>query len=203
VIFLIRHAETASNAARVVQTVETPLSDRGRAQAERLAHRLAAEGVAQILSSDLPRAAITAECLRAATGAPLELDPLLQERNFGAIRGMAYADVGVHIFAPAYLPPGGESWQAFHARVDRAWDRILELAAGVSGNLAVVTHGLVCYSLVLRHVGQPRAEAPPQHFGNTAVTVVDAEPPWRVSLLNCTAHLDDASADDPRAPSGL
>ena len=36
-IFLIRHAETPSNAAMVVQTEETPLSDRGRAQAERLA----------------------------------------------------------------------------------------------------------------------------------------------------------------------
>jgi broad specificity phosphatase PhoE len=203
VIFLIRHAETASNAARVVQTVETPLSDRGRAQAERLARRLAAEGVARILSSDLARAAITANCVRAATGAPLEFDPLLQERNFGAIRGMPYAEVGVDIFAPSYAPPGGESWQTFHARVDRAWGRIRELAAEVSGNLAVVTHGLVCYSLALRHVGQPRAEAPPLRFGNTALTVVDAEPPWRVLLLNCTAHLDDASADDLRAPSGL
>jgi broad specificity phosphatase PhoE len=188
-IFLIRHAETDSNAALVVQTAETPLSDRGHAQAERLARRLATEGVASILSSDLARAAMTAERVQAATGAALAFDPLLQERNFGAIRGMPYAEVGADIFAPGYAPPGGESWEAFHARVDRAWGRIREVAAAVEGNLAVVTHGLVCYSLVLRHVGQPRADAPPLRFGNTAVTVVDGEPPWGVSLLNCTAHL--------------
>jgi probable phosphoglycerate mutase len=194
-IFLIRHAETDANAALVVQTPETPLSERGHAQAERLARRLAGEGVASILSSDLARAATTAERVRAATGAALAFDPLLQERNFGAIRGMPYAEVGADIFAPGYAPPGGESWEAFHARVDRAWDRIREVAAEVEGNLAVVTHGLVCYSLVLRHVGQPRAEAPPLRFGNTAVTVVDGGPPWGVSLLNCTVHLEKSTGE--------
>ena len=160
-IFLIRHGETASNAARVVQTPETPLSDRGCAQAEQLARRLATEGVARILSSDFPRAAMTAERVQAATGAALAFDPLLQERNFGDIRGTPYAELGVDLFGPDYAPPGGETWEAFHARVDRAWDHIQGAAAEGPANLAVVSHGLVCYSLVLRHVGQPRDEPSP------------------------------------------
>src|SRR5438477_5849884 len=86
-IFLIRHGETFGNAARIVQLPDIPLSERGLAQAERLARRLAQEGVARIISSDLPRAAMTAESVRRMTGAPLMFDPLLHERNFGDIRG--------------------------------------------------------------------------------------------------------------------
>jgi len=59
-ILLIRHGETALNAARVVQPADTPLSERGAAQAAALARRLADFGIAAILSSDLPRAAQTA-----------------------------------------------------------------------------------------------------------------------------------------------
>ena len=77
-IFLIRHGETASNRALVVQTPDTPLSERGLEQARRVAERLAAAGVASILSSDMARAAMTASELVESTGASLELEVLLK-----------------------------------------------------------------------------------------------------------------------------
>jgi broad specificity phosphatase PhoE len=40
-IILIRHGETASNAARVLQFPDTPLSERGLAQARAVAKRFA------------------------------------------------------------------------------------------------------------------------------------------------------------------
>src|SRR5713101_10206177 len=123
-IFLIRHGETLGNASRTVQLPDNPLSPRGVAQAERLARRLASEGIASILSSDFARAVTTAEHLRRATGAPISYDPLLQERNFGDLRGTPYAELGFDPFAPDYEPPAGESWPIFHARVDRAWEAI-------------------------------------------------------------------------------
>src|SRR5262245_16643661 len=146
-IYLIRHGETVGNAARIVQRPDSPLSPRGIAQAERLARSLAAEGISRIVSSDLMRATMTAAPLQRATGAPLMLDALLQERNFGDLRGTAYADLSVDIFAPDYEPPNGESWEIFHQRVDRAWALIREAAIGSRGHVAVVTHGLVCRSL--------------------------------------------------------
>jgi probable phosphoglycerate mutase len=194
VIYLIRHGETAGNAARVVQRPDIPLSPRGLAQAERLARRLAPEGVARIVSSDLVRARQTAECLARATGAPLTFEPLLHERNFGDIRGTAYADLGFDMFAPDYAPPGGETWSEFHARVDRAWDRVRALAAATDGHLAVVTHGLVCRSLAGRHLCLPDKVVVPERWENASVTVVDCPAPWRVTLLNCVAHLDDLEA---------
>jgi probable phosphoglycerate mutase len=197
VIFLIRHGETHGNAARIVQVPDIPLSPRGIAQAERLAQRLSKEGIAKIVASDLARARTTAEHLARATGAPLMLDALLHERNFGDIRGTAYADLGFDMFEPHYAPPNGETWEVFHARVDRAWARVREIAAATDGHVAVVTHGLVCRSLAARHLALPDGLVAPERWENTSVTIVDARAPWRVSLVNCIAHLDGL----PEAPS--
>jgi probable phosphoglycerate mutase len=202
-IFVIRHGETPANAARVLQLPETPLSARGIQQAERLARRLADAGIGQILASDLARAAMTAERLRAATGAPVAHDPLLQERDFGDLRGSAYADLDFDVFAPDYAPPGGEDWAAFDARVARAWARIREAATATRGQLAVVTHGLVCFSLARNHFALPPGQSVPLRFGNTAVTLVDAAPPWTVRRLNCTAHLEGSDASDDLSGSEL
>jgi probable phosphoglycerate mutase len=199
-IHLIRHAETPGNVARVVQTPDTPLSARGLVQAERLAERLRRAGVTRILASDLTRAALTAQRVQAATGAALEFEPLLQERNFGDIRGTPYAELGVDLFAPDYAPPGGETWEVFHARVDRAWRRVCQLAAGSEGSLAVVTHGLVCVSLAMRHLALPAAARPERGFANTSLTTVEAQRPHRVTLFNCTIHLEQESARGPSGP---
>jgi len=199
-IFIVRHGETAWNAARIVQLPDIPLSERGIAQADRVALRLAAAGVARILTSDFLRAAMTAERIAARTAAVCEFEPLLRERDFGELRGVHYTALGVDIFAPEYTPPGGESWPDFHARVERAWERIRGTAASGGGGLAVVTHGLFCRTLVARHLA-PAGELPPiGHWSNTSVTEIDAGPPWIVRRLNCVAHLGpDAGPGSPRA----
>lgn len=200
-LFLIRHGETEGNALRIVQHPHIALSPRGLVQAERLARRLAAEGIAQIVSSDYARAVTTAEHLQRATGAPLVIEPLLRERNFGDLRGRPYAELGFDMFEPDYAPPNGETWEAFHARVDRAWALVQEAAATAGGHLAVVTHGLVCRSLAGRHLVLPAGLDAPERWENTALTVIDYPAPWRVRLLNSVAHLDDP-ATRPAADSG-
>ncbi len=200
-IFLIRHGETLGNASRTVQLPHNPLSPRGVAQAERLARRLERLGIAAILSSDFSRAVTTAEHLRQVTGAPISYDPLLQERNFGDLRGTPYAELGFDMFAPDYAPPNGETWEVFHERVDCAWALVQNAAAAAGGHLAVVTHGLVCRSLAARHLILPEGQEVPVRWENTALTIIDHPAPWRVRLLNSIAHLDDP-ATRPLADSG-
>ena len=200
-IFLIRHGETVGNASRVVQHPDNPLSPRGLAQAERLARRLAGEGIAHIVSSDFARAAGTAEQLRRVLGVPVSFEPLLQERNFGDLRGTPYVELGFDMFAPGYAPPNGETWEVFHRRVDQAWARVQALAAATSGHLAVVTHGLVCRSLAARHLALAAGDSVPERWENTSLTIVEGPAPWRVGLLNCVAHLEDLDAA-PLADSG-
>ena len=73
------------------------------------------------MASDYARARVTAELIRDACGVPLAIDPELRERNFGDLRGRAYSELGFDPFAPGYVPPGGESWEDLHRRVDRLW----------------------------------------------------------------------------------
>jgi broad specificity phosphatase PhoE len=197
-IYLIRHGETAHNARRILQPPDVPLSEVGLDQARRLAERLANEGIRRIVSSDLARAAMTAQALEATTGAPLHYEPLLQERNFGELRGTAYADLTEDPFGPDYVPPGGESWESFRRRVERAWQVMQHYAAEAEGPVAVVTHGLVCRELVGVHLEVPEplaAEA--GSWANTSLTVADGPDPWRVLLLDSTTHLEDAKAGAP------
>lgn len=205
-LLIVRHGETAANAARIVQVPETPLNERGMAQAERLAARLARHHrerpIGSVVASDLRRAEMTAEPVAETLGLPLVIEPLLAERNFGDLRGRAYADIGFDIMEPGYAPPAGEDWPSFHRRVDRAWSRIRELARETDGDSVFVTHGLVCHSLALFHLRLGDNLEQPDRWGNTSVTHVESREPWRATRINCCDHLD-ASTTDGGQMSGI
>jgi len=192
-IVLIRHGETDANAARVVQRPDVALSARGVEQARRLAARLAKRRVGAVVSSDLRRAVMTAETLRERIPVPLALDPGLRERDYGDVRGIAYADLRTDIFAPDYSPPNGETWTAFHARVAEAWTRMQAIAARTDGDLVIVTHGLVCHAIATRHLDLTPGTVVGMSWTHTSVTEIEG-PPYRVArLIDCSAHLVAAS----------
>jgi len=191
-LLLIRHGETELNAGRVVQFPDTPLGANGIAQAVRLGRHLATRDIGLVLTSDYRRARMTAGGIIAHTGAPWLEHESLRERNFGDFRGSAYAEHGVDIMAPDFVPPNGEGWPEFHARVDRAWQVIQHYADQVEGDLVVVTHGLVLRSLFERklHLGA-HPITPDLVVHNTSVTIVERISPWRVHELASIVHLDD------------
>ena len=202
-IHLVRHGETPLNAVRVLQHPYTPLSKRGIAQAARVAERLADAGIATILTSDYARALATAGAIRAATGAPIEVEPLLRERNFGVHRGRAYHALKVDIFAPDHDPPGGESVPEFEARVAVAWAAVRAAAARAPGPIAVVSHGLVCRTLARDHLAAaPGIDVAVARWVNACVTEIEAAsgPRWRIMRLACAEHLDGLES---LAPSSM
>ena len=201
-ILLVRHGETAGNAGRVMQTPDVPLNDRGRSQAERLAVRLGAHGFEALVCSDLTRARMTAAPVSACAGVAIEESTLLAERNFGDLRGQPYESFARDPFDIDFIPPNGESWEAFLARVAQAFALVVRRRANLSGPLVVVTHGLVCRAIVERHAQVPDDRPVPVRFDNTSVTILDAEPPHLVRRLNCTHHLepiDEPGDSDGRA----
>jgi len=208
-IFVVRHGETEFNAARIFQTPDVPLSERGRAQAQRVATHLRGFSIDRILASDLARAVETARAIERETGAPLAFDPLLQERNFGDLRGTPYSAISGDPFAEGYAPPGGETVDDFHVRVDAAWRAIAEATRDARGDVVVVTHGLVCRAIARRVLGLDAGALARSAFANTCVTEVVAEPPWRALRVACTAHLDgggegaQATSNDPRSRAGI
>jgi probable phosphoglycerate mutase len=196
-ILLVRHGETDGNAARVLQHSDVPLNPRGVRQAGQLARRLCGHGFVAILCSDLLRARMTAEPIAAGSGIAIEENPLLQERNFGDLRGMPYAALAEDPFGPDVAPPNGEDWPAFHARVAEAFAFIVSRRRSTNGALVVITHGLVCRAVIERHTQVADGAVVPERFDNTSVTVLHEDAPHRVSLLNCTRHLT-ASLDVDR-----
>jgi len=185
-ILVVRHGETDGNAARILQRPDIPLNERGMRQAEQLARRLFADGFVHILCSDLLRARMTAVPLSACSGITIEESPLLQERDFGDLRGVPYAELTENPFGPDFVPPNGEDWPRFHARVAEAFALILSRRRGVYGTLVVVTYGLVCRALVERHALVPEGISVPATFDNTSVTGLHEDAPHVVSLINCT-----------------
>jgi broad specificity phosphatase PhoE len=200
-LLLIRHGETPLNAARVLQPADTPLSPRGLEQAIALAQRLASAGIAGVVSSDLPRARQTAGAIAAACGLPITVLPLLQERNFGELRGRPYDSFDFDPLRMLDAPVGGESQAQFERRATAAFEALLPLRRRAGGPLAVVTHGLLLRAWLQRPL-QLGALAMPTHVANTSITMVTAQPPHRVLRINDTEHLDDTARDNPRGLDG-
>ncbi len=191
-LILLRHGQTALNAARTLQPADTPLSALGQAQARAVAQRLAGMGLAGILASDLPRALHTAQAVAQATGLPVETTPLLHERNFGDYRGRPYADFDFDVLHMPGAPPGGESVAQLHERALQALALALRRRRALAGPLLVVSHGGLLRAL-LAQAAAPSGEHGKHEEGlnlrNTSLTVLSEHPPHTTLLLNCTAHL--------------
>lgn len=204
-IVLIRHGETDLNAARVLQWPDTPLGERGRAQARALGVRFAAAAPRPVLlaSSDMARARQTADAIAAVTGLSVTESPLLRERDFGELRGRPYDALGFDPIADERAPPGGESMAVFRARVAEAlaWLRGLRREAG--GDVLAVTHGLVIRVALAEHCTFADGLAAPERLSNTSVSVLGVEAPHRVTLVDCSRHLDAAVRDDGRGVAGV
>ena len=189
-LLFIRHGETALNASRTLQPPDTPLGERGLAQARAVAQRLADAGIVHILSSDLPRALQTAQAIAASTGAPIETTPLLHERNFGDLRGRPFDSLGFNPLLMAEAPPGGESLAEFRARVAAAFALAVQRRAELGGALAVVTHGLVVRMVLEGHLALSAGHVLPHQVRNTSVTIAAMHAPHATELVDCTRHLD-------------
>jgi probable phosphoglycerate mutase len=134
-LLLIRHAESNVTVSQVVggELTCTGLSELGFRQADRLRDRLAKEGTLAdvLLSSPLPRARQTAAAIAAVVGAPIEIEPDLEEHRPGEADGCPFIDFperfGMFDFrAEPDRPfaPGGESLREFHDRVVTLLQRI-------------------------------------------------------------------------------
>ena len=88
-ILLARHGETDDNVPppRVQGWIDTPLNERGRAQARELAEAVRPHGLAAVHSSHLARARETAEIVADALGLEVVVDERLAESRRGSWEG--------------------------------------------------------------------------------------------------------------------
>ena len=152
-IILIRHGETAWNAARRLQGhIDIALNPAGQRQAAALAAALAGEEIDAIVASDLQRALQTAHAVANTRAVLVQTDPALRERCYGGFEGLLYAEIAQRFpleFAcwqardiDALMPPGARSAETFRQFYTRSVDAILGWAAAYPGrSIALVAHG--------------------------------------------------------------
>ena len=202
---LVRHGETDSNVRRVVQVPEDS-SQRERSGAGRLGGATPGRGA--------PWPQSPPDHLRSRTGGDDRRchrpGPRRSTRDPGAapgaqLRGSSRAGLrrhrsrhhGARLRAAGRRDLGGRSTSG----VADAW-AALRSELSSSDCVVAVSHGLVCRSLARHHFTLPQGVEPPEHWGNTSVTMVEKRSPFQVSTLNCVRHLDDTNADGGQT-SGL
>ncbi len=136
--YFLRHGETTWNAAGKTQgQLNSPLSDKGRAQAEAAGEALKDEPIARIVASPLDRAYHTAQAVARVHGLDIETDPALMECHLGNHQGGDHGDWLRAYFRGEYDPPGGETFRDFCIRV---WEAMRK-AASQGPNTLIVAHG--------------------------------------------------------------
>lgn len=148
-VVVVRHGETSWNASRTIQGQMDPeLNETGRREALVVARRLSREArPAAVYSSDLKRAAETAQTIATACGvSSLVLDPALRERHMGDLHGLVFDDAvrrSPEIFSSysrtQEIPGGGESLDQLSERCVSYLNTVAEKHKG--DRVIVVTHG--------------------------------------------------------------
>ena len=210
-LIVIRHGETDWNREHRFQgQIDVPLNAAGRAQAERLARRLASESFDVVVASDLQRAHATAQ---AAAGArAIEVDPLWREQAFGVAEGLdapTIAQQHPELWArwlchdaDFALPGGGESVRMFHERVLRGLQRVVQAHAG--RRVTVFTHGGVLDMLWRAAHQQSLHGARTCDIPNTGINRLRwHDGALQVVLWADAAHLDGLPAQPDTTPLGV
>jgi len=177
-VLLIRHGQSKGNAERRFGGhTATPLSARGRNQAEATARTLKSESITAIYSSDLARAMDTAKPLANMTGLTVQGTSAFRERDVGVMEGLTFEDAAQQHpeqYAALlrrdfeYVLSGGESYRQLLDRARQKLDEIIEEHRG--GKIAVFSHtGTICI-LALHLMG--------------ALDAPDLKPVW-ISSANC------------------
>jgi probable phosphoglycerate mutase len=153
-LYIARHGETESNSVRRLQggNKDTPLTQKGIAQAEKLAEEIKNIEFDAIYSSPLKRAVDTAKIAfgddklfeaKALTDSRLleigigEAEDMIWEDAVKAFPGMATMMANPADYVP---PPGGEALQDMVVRIDSFLN---ELAAKPCNKVFVMAHGYV------------------------------------------------------------
>ncbi|HEY4293146.1 histidine phosphatase family protein [Luteibacter sp.] len=142
-IHLLRHGDTGQRSYR--GQLDDPLSEAGWRQ---LREAVQATTWDRVVSSSLSRCAAFARELSDRRGLPLRVDARLVEYHFGAWQGVPIETIaqrdgealGRFWRDPvAHPPPGGETFEAFRARLSDALDDVALEAS--TARVLVVTHG--------------------------------------------------------------
>jgi len=207
-LYLVRHGATELTAEnRFSGSVGVDLSEEGRAQASRLAERLAGDDIAAAYASPLSRALETAQIVARPLGLTPILEDGLREISHGRWEGLSRQEVEERFpeeYAAweadpfTFAPVGGESGLSVLARSLPTIRRIVSAHPGRT--VLVVSHKATLRLLLSSLLGiDPRGYRDRLDQSPACLNVVDFRDPVRARLMvfNDVSHY----AGKPREPA--
>jgi broad specificity phosphatase PhoE len=160
-VFLVRHAIHSLGATVLAgRTPGVTLTNKGHAQAERLADRLARESITAVHSSPQQRTVETARPIAERCGVGVETIEALDEVDFGVWSGKPFEELD--------RDPAWTTWNAERDRAQTpAGERIADvarrvvghierhLAANMGGHIVLVSHAEPIRAAILHYLGLP------------------------------------------------
>ncbi|CAL4897000.1 unnamed protein product [Urochloa decumbens] len=200
-VVVVRHGQTDWNVSGIIQgRMDPELNETGRQQAAMVARQLSKEAKpAAVYSSDLKRAAETAQMIAAAccVVSDLVFDPALTERHMGLFQGWSVDDAKRSEAYEAFsrggrdqeLPGGGESLDQLS---ERCVSRLNEIAKKHKGErVVVVTHEAVIKE-ICRHADATSSGS--RQIPNTSISVVHvsgSDGRWILEKFGDVGHLNE------------
>ncbi len=210
-VLFIRHAECVANrGAEPIISGDSPLTDKGHAQARALSNRLSKMPISSIYASSLKRARVTASYIEQIKGQTAVIDDLYIERLFPeTLIGRTRKDQEtVRLYRrweESFIYPdidvgGGENFDSLKLRAQKV---LAHLASIHDPYPAVVTHGyLLRMVFAILYFGDRVTPDLFRPFQEAAVTtntgvslcelrMIERSPKWRVLSWNDHSHLND------------
>lgn len=194
--FFVRHGESEANAAhRFSGRTDSPLTERGRKQAEVVAAALEAVPFDRIVATPLSRSLDTALVIGRRRKLPVDVVDDLIEIDVGDRTGATFDEIrGLPDWKEdGFMAwPNGETLEHVLERALRALRRIHRESEG--GTVLVIGHGGVTRILVSHFLGiLPKLDRSPATNTNVTVIVTDGDT-GRVERLFESAHIADTAA---------
>lgn len=190
-IYFVRHGESEANAAhRFSGRSDSPLTPRGREQAEAVADALAGVAFDRIVATPLSRSLETALAIARRRKMPVDVEAGFIEIDVGGRTGASFDEIrGLPDWKDDGFVawPGGETLEQVVERALAAIRRLVRETPG--GTVLVVGHGGVTRILVSHFLGiLPRLDRSPATNTNVTVIVTDGDS-GRVDRLFESAHV--------------
>ncbi len=158
-IFFVRHGESRSNKTGIREGMESPLTEHGLKQCERIAKRLRNLDIECIVSSDFTRAHHLATIMSGELGLPIaHVTPLFGERrNPSVLLGthesdpeaqLIWNEIRAHYGEPGWRYSNEENFDDFRGRIVDALNFLLTLK---EERIVVASHGMTM-KMILAHV---------------------------------------------------
>lgn len=198
-MILIRHGETQWNEeGRIQGQGDSPLTERGIAQAIAVAKRLQHEQFTTLYASHLGRVIETARHIAAVTGHAITIDERLQERAYGIFEGLTQAEAGSkHAaifheyktnFSPDFAIPQAESIRRLLARGQAVFQELVRRHPGE--RIVVVSHGSFLRFVLSNMLGVPLGAKHGFRLANGSLSEIAYEAgEWSVTTLGEVYHL--------------